>query len=147
MMNPNRKGIADQLRRNTVALISLVVAISSLSYNSWRNEKNEENHTRRVAAFEVLLKLGQIQQLVFHLHYDQDDSDQGNPRTGWAYVMVVHDLSTLLGPSVMDAADELLSRWAQHWEGLGTEQSSADEILLCIDDFRDRILGLLKSLE
>ena len=31
------ESIGEQLRRNTVALISLVAAISSLAYNTWRN--------------------------------------------------------------------------------------------------------------
>jgi hypothetical protein len=33
MMNNERNRIIDQLRRNAVALISLVIAVSSLSYN------------------------------------------------------------------------------------------------------------------
>ena len=58
-MNDAKNSILEQLRRNTVALISLVVAISSLSYNTWRNEATEENRNLRVAAFEILLKLGE----------------------------------------------------------------------------------------
>jgi len=33
----------EQVRRNSVALISLVVAVTSLSYNTWRNEATEHN--------------------------------------------------------------------------------------------------------
>lgn len=69
-MKDAKNSILEQLRRNTVALISLVVAISSLSYNTWRNEATEENRNLRVAAFEILLKLGELQQVVFHSHYD-----------------------------------------------------------------------------
>ena len=32
--------VANQIRLNTVALISIIIAVSSLSYNTWRNEKN-----------------------------------------------------------------------------------------------------------
>lgn len=35
--------IKEQLRRNTVAPISLVVAVTSLGYNTWRNEHSEFN--------------------------------------------------------------------------------------------------------
>jgi hypothetical protein len=28
--------VVNQLRRNTVALVSIVIAVSSLSYNTWR---------------------------------------------------------------------------------------------------------------
>ena len=73
-MNNERNSIIDQLRRNAVALISLVIAVSSLSYNTWRNEKTEDNRNQRFAAFEILLKLGELQQVVFHHHYDKDKS-------------------------------------------------------------------------
>lgn len=33
--------IREQLCRNTVALISLVIAVGSLGYNTWRNETTE----------------------------------------------------------------------------------------------------------
>lgn len=39
-----------------------------------------------MAAFETLLKLGELQQLVFHRHYDKAE-DKGNSRTGWSYVL------------------------------------------------------------
>ena len=42
-MSGERSSIVEQLRRNTVALISIVIAVSSLSYNTWRNEKTEYN--------------------------------------------------------------------------------------------------------
>ena len=59
----NKSNLKDQVRRNLVALISLVVAITSLSYNSWRNESSEDNRTQRLVAIEILLKLGDLQQL------------------------------------------------------------------------------------
>jgi hypothetical protein len=34
--------ILEQFRRNFVALVSLVIAVTSLSYTSWRNEQTEE---------------------------------------------------------------------------------------------------------
>ena len=74
----------DQLQRNAVAIISLFIAVSGLFYNTWRNELTEENQNQRTGCFEVLLKLGELQQLVYHLHYDMDDQRSGNQRTGWA---------------------------------------------------------------
>jgi hypothetical protein len=35
------RGVRDELRDNLVAIISLVVAVTSLSYNAWRNEESE----------------------------------------------------------------------------------------------------------
>jgi hypothetical protein len=139
--------IAEQLRRNTVALISLVIAVSSLSYNTWRNEKTEDNRKQRFAAFEILLKLGELQEVVFYSHYDKDKQQKGNPRTGWAYVLTVSDLSRILHPPLPDTADRLLAVWSESWATLGEEQASADAITAAIDSARDATLQLLRSLE
>ncbi len=50
MMTEKSGGFFNQIRRNTVALISLAIAVSSLSYNTWRNEKTEINRNQRIAA-------------------------------------------------------------------------------------------------
>ena len=71
--------VANEIRRNTVALISIIIAVSSLSYNTWRNEKTEDNRNQRLASLEVLLKLNELQQVIFHSHYDKDSLDKGNP--------------------------------------------------------------------
>ncbi len=146
-MKNETNSIIKQLQRNTVALISIIIAVSSLSYNTWRNEKTEDNRNHRFAAFEVLLKLSELQQLVFHSHYDKDTTDKGNPRTGWAYVLTVRDLSRVLHPPLPVAADELLTTWRENWEGLGEKQVNADLILESIDNIRGKTLTLLASLE
>lgn len=138
--------ILEQVRRNAVALISLVVAVSGLSYNTWRNEVSEENSNLRYAAFEVLLKLGELQQVTFHAHYDRDH-ERGNPRTGWAYVLTIRDLSGVMSESVQVQADALLAVWGEHWQGLGAEQDSADAIVGAIDSTRVATVALLRSLE
>ena len=58
------RSITEQIRRNAVALISLVVAVTSLGYNTWRNEASEGNRNQRWASFEVLLELGELRQLM-----------------------------------------------------------------------------------
>lgn len=138
--------IAEQFRRNFVALVSLFIAVSSLSYTSWRHEQTEENHNHRMAAFETLLKLGELQQLVFHRHYDKAE-DKGNPRTGWSYVLTIRDLTTLMPEPVTQSADQLVATWGEHWEGLGNNQKSADTIVEAIDATRNQTLLLLKSLK
>ena len=89
--------IKEQFRRNTVALISLVVAITGLSYNTWRNEASEDNRTQRLVAIEVLMKLADLQRLTWHHHWDKDTEDKGNLRTGWTLVLVIKDISQILG--------------------------------------------------
>ena len=145
-MTKTSNSIFEQLRRNAVALISMVVAVTSLSYNTWRNELTEENRNLRFAAFEILLKLGELQQVAFHGHYDMDH-EKGNPRTGWAYALTIRDLALVLSPAVQQQADSLLDVWGANWEGLGDAQQSADAIIAAIDAARNETLGLLKSLD
>lgn len=137
---------AEQLRRNAVALISLVVAVSSLSYNTWRNEATEDNRNQRVAAFEILLKLGELQQVVFHVHYDKD-YDKGNPRIGWAYVLTINDLAKVLPDAVQNATSGLLQAWSENWESLADRSGSLDIVMQALDATRDQTLVLLRSLE
>ena len=52
--------IRKQLKQHSVALISLVIALSSLGYNTWRNETTEEQRNIRHASFRVLECLGDL---------------------------------------------------------------------------------------
>lgn len=147
MNDKNQKTIWRQIRSNAVALISLIVALSALGYNTWRNEVSEENRNHRQAAFEILLKLNQLQQVVFHRRYDKDEKDKGNPRTGWTIVLTIRDLSQLLNPPMPAMADALQKSWARNWGSLGDDQDSVDMVLATVDDMRDETLILLRSLE
>ncbi|MDT8282336.1 MAG: hypothetical protein RQ982_05910 [Gammaproteobacteria bacterium] len=146
-MTQNTDSVINQLRRNTVALVSIVIAVSSLSYNTWRNEVTEDNRNQRFAAFEMLLKLNELQQVIFHSYYDRDSTDKGNPRTGWSYVLTVRDLSRVLYPPLPASADKLLEVWGENWEEVGEKQASVDLIMVEIDNIRNETLLLLESLE
>ena len=87
--------IGSQVRRNAVALISLVIALSSLGYNTWRKEQTEHNRNIRQAGFEMLLHIGELQRIVYLAHYDRDEQG-GNPRKGWVEVLVLRDLAELM---------------------------------------------------
>jgi hypothetical protein len=141
---PNR--FLEQLRRNSVALISLVVAVSSLSYNTWRNEATEDNRNLRFAAFEILLKLGELQQVVFHVHYDKD-FDKGNPRIGWAYVLTINDLAQVLPDTLKQSSAELQQAWGENWGHLGDSTISLNSVMQALDATRSQTLVLLRSLE
>ncbi|MGB5259852.1 MAG: hypothetical protein WBO34_04940, partial [Gammaproteobacteria bacterium] len=95
----------------------------------------------------ILLKLGELQQVVFHSHYDRDTTDKGNPRTGWAYVLVVNDLANVLQPPMPGVTDRLQDVWGEHWSKLGDEQLSADAILSEIDHVREETLHQLQRLD
>lgn len=137
----------EQVRRNLVALISVFIAVSSLSYNTWRNEESEHNRNQRMASFEVLLKIGELQELVFHSHYDRDVVEKGAPRTGWALVLTIRDLSRVLEAPLPDISEHLVATWGEHWQGLGADQTSADAILSGIEEVRAETLVLLRELD
>ena len=138
--------IVEQIRRNLVALISLAVAFAALSYNTWRNEVTEDNRNVRAAGFEILLNLGELQQIVFFGHYDRD-ATQGNPRAGWARVLLLQDLSTIMPPTVGAASDSLATIWADDWPGLGGDDASARRISDAIDGARGATLAALAELD
>ena len=59
-----------------MALISLTVAVGALGYNSWRNEKTEDQRKIRLASFQVLENLGEMQEIVdaryYYLAFEQN---------------------------------------------------------------------------
>lgn len=140
------RSIAEQIRANLVAIISLVVAVTSLSYNTWRNELSEENRNVRQAGFEVLLKLGELQQVVFFSHYE-GDTVRGSPRAGWAYVLVISDLSQAMPSAALDNALALKTIWEAEWSGLGARDASAERISTAIDALRMSVLDELQMLD
>ena len=138
--------LRQQLRSNAVALISLVVALSSLSYNTWRNERTEHNRNVRTATFELLSKLAELERVVFLAQYDHDASG-GNPRTGWTYVLVIRDLAALVPAPVPARAADLQKVWAEDWQGLGREdEGSVNRIDDAIGHLREASLATLRSL-
>lgn len=136
---------SEQVRRNLVAIISLALAILSLSYNTWRNELTEHNRNVRQAGFEMLLTLGEVHQIVFFLHYDKDEV-RGNPRLGWAKVLLVADLATIMPPSVESATDSLTASWGASWSSLGKDELAAQRVSDAVDEVREATIEALAVL-
>jgi hypothetical protein len=139
-------GFVDQLRRNSVAIISLAVALSSLAYSTWRNEQTEANRNVRAAGFETLVKLGELDRVVFFSHYDHD-LQMGNPRSGWATVLTIRDLGRLMPDPANTSSAELVGRWRKAWSGLGTDDAAAKSISDAIDACREDVLEVLAGLD
>lgn len=135
----------EQVRRNLVAIISLALAILSLSYNTWRNEVTEHNRNVRQAGFEMLLTLGEVHQIVFFLHYDKDEI-RGNPRLGWAKVLLVADLATIMPPSVESATDSLTATWGANWSSLGKDELAVQRVSEAVDEVREATIEALAVL-
>jgi hypothetical protein len=136
-----------QVQRNAVALISVFIAVSSLSYNTWRNEKSEYNRNLRMASFELLLKLGELRELVYHLHYDQDAVGEDAARTGWATVFTIQDLTRVLEEPLPTAGIAMRGTWDARWDGLGSDIASKKAIEAEIDSMRDITLEMLQQLD
>ena len=114
----SKGSITEQLRRNTVALISLVVAITSLGYNTWRNEHTEHNRNQRDASFQVLLKLGELDELINYVHYDCNLTFRGNTKSGWAIVQAIEDLTLVLEEMSPERARRIKATWTDNFEQL-----------------------------
>ena len=151
---PSYETFKQQVQRNIVALISVFIAVGSLSYNTWRNEKSELNRNLRQGSFELLLKLGEMRELVYHLEYDREVVDRSAERTGWVTVFVIRDLASVLEDPVPAAADSLYRAWGEHWDGLAERNSegrlvgtSRNAIEAEIDGLRDITLAMLQGLD
>lgn len=138
--------LREQLRRHSVALISLAVALTSLGYNTWRNEQTEANRNVRTAGIELLLVLGELEQVAFFLGHDQA-SGRGNPREGWAYVLTARDLASLTAEPAQTAVGTLFVTWEADWAKLGADKAARDRLSGAIDDARESTLSVLASLD
>lgn len=137
----------DQLQRHAVALISLVVAISSLGYNTWRNEASEYNRNQRLISIEVLRNVSQLQQVIFHNAWEGDAADKGNPRTGWVHVLAIRDLARLLDGPVTKSGHELWKSWDDGWAKLESGSASYERVTAALDAVREDTHALLRSLD
>lgn len=146
--NVTQINFGEQIRRNAVALISLFIAVTGLLYNTWRNEHSENNRNQRWASFEVLLMLGDLQELVYISYYDPEQSDDSDFRRGWAKVLTIYDLSSVLDDPVPASATELHAVWGENWQGLERrEKAGKNAIDEAIQNLRESTLMTLKDLD
>ena len=108
------------LLKHSVAVVSLITALVGLSYNSWQANQNEVNQNMRIAAFEVLKNLGELQTIVNYAHFTSDSS-RGNPIEGWKHVTMMSDLSHLLKPAAKQESQLLYNAWEQNWEQMAAD--------------------------
>jgi len=138
--------VRQQLRNNAVALVSLAIALTSLGYNTWRNERTERNRNVRTATFELLMRLADLERIVFLAQYEHD-ARGGSPRVGWTYVLAIRDLAVLAPPPLPQQAEELQRTWGANWEALGREDEQAvNRIDDAIGSLRSSSLATLKTL-
>lgn len=152
--------IRQQLQRHSVALLSLVIAVSGLLYNTWRNETSEAQRNQRAAAFRILESLGELQETVNYQAYFSDEVADMRGRVwidGFGNAATVRDLSGLLPASPGVDGERLFSLWQQHVPALDQRQPNgrgrteaaitAEQILTAaITDTREATLRVIEEL-
>lgn len=154
--------ISEQLRRNSVALISLSIAVFALAYNTWRNERSEDQRNIRQAAFRVLENLGEMQEIVdsryYYFPFDADKRTESALRLrGFGNLAMSHDLMNLLPAPVPTTGEALYTTWLQHFNvleeldggGRHTKKAQqAEEVLRnALSDSREAVIDTLRSLD
>jgi hypothetical protein len=94
---------------------------------------------------EILVKLGDLQRVVFFSHYDHDLA-AGNPRSGWAYTLTIADLSQVVPEPMPACTSRLKEAWGRNWSDLGKEEESVQKIGSTIDECREVALKILREL-
>ena len=127
------------------ALMGVIFAVVGFAYNTWRLEVTEDNNNIRTACFEVFKELAELEQIIYAHHYD-NDTVNGNARTGWVKVGLIVDLSSLINADVSTASHTLKVSWQDKWHTLGKEQATADKLITNIDNVRTSLKTTLSQL-
>lgn len=156
------QSIRQQIHRNAVALISLVIAVSSLGYNTWRNETTEAQRNVRHASFRVLEALGELQEVAdyryYYLPFEENPANEGELRiSGFGDVAMIRDLMNLMPEPAPSAGRKLHETWAtaiNHLDELTPDGRHTDraiqleqELTSAINDTRMAVVAVLKGLE
>lgn len=142
----NSEWFKSQIKLNGVALVSLLTAICGITYNTWQSHQNEVNQNMRIASFEVLKNLGELQTVVNYAHYDGDKS-RGNPIEGWKHATMVRDLSRLLDSDAEKQGQALFVEWQQNWEKLDDNNQAEAQMSAQIAKTRQAVLSNIDALE
>jgi hypothetical protein len=134
-----------QLRANIVAVVSVLVALGGFTYNTWRNERTEGNRNTRIAAFEVLKTLGELQLIVDYAYYRKDRT-QGDSTMGWRRVQCIKDLAQIVPSPGPEDAERLLQTWRTSVETLDTDAQSAAKISDEIYATRQDMVAIIQRL-
>lgn len=159
---PDADSLRAQLRRHSVALISLVIAVTSLGYNTWRNETTERQRNVRHAAFRVLEALGELQTVVderyYYLPFSDDPMREAELRLrGYGSVAMIRDLMNLMPGDAPEAGQSMHALWHMHVNELPVLTASGEhtaaaaraerELSEAIDGSRRAVVEVLRALE
>ena len=137
--------IIKKIKNNLISLVTLFAIITTFIVTTWRSEISEKNQNLRMAGFEILKNLGQLQIVVNYAYY-QPDNVGGNPYLGWGYIALVSDLSQLMPHPVEETVQELVSVWAAEADNLKTTNEAVKRVSQQIDNSREEVLKSIHSL-
>lgn len=143
---PEASSFWQQVRRNQLSLLSLLVALTALSYNTWRNESTEHNRNIRAAEFEMLRHLIEVQQIIDYAHL-RKDGQKGDLTQGLNRVLLIRDLSSLTPEPVVQAAEKLRADWVAQGEKLMDSREAAANLSEQVWQTRQAVLASLRSLK
>lgn len=127
-------------------LLSITFAVLGLTYNTWRQELSEDNTNIRTASFTVLIELAELEQLIYVLHYDQDESE-GSPRKGWVKIGLITDLSILISKPVYEKSLLLKDSWQGNWKNIMRDRRAVNKLVESIETIRSEIKVTLYELD
>lgn len=140
-----KQTLQKQISHHAVAIISLFIAVLALCYTAWREETTERNRTTRLAAFEMIKNLGELQLVVNSIHYELNSS-RGDVILGWGNLTLISDLSHFMPNPVPKTVDGLLETWKANKDTLKTDEASVQQVSGEIDRSREAIIKVLESL-
>ena len=124
----------------------LIIRLAGNIKDIKNKDQNEINQNMRVASFEVLKSLGELQTIVNYAHFEEDKS-RGNPIDGWKHATMVRDLSRLLNPEAAKEGQHLFENWQQNWEKLEEDNHTEAQMSEQIAKTRQAVLSNIDALE
>ena len=145
------KSVWSQIKSNSVALISLTVALISLGYNTWRNEQTEANRNVRVAAFQLMEDIVEFQSVVLFSRFARNDAAAANGpgdfRRGWVQIVAIRDLSYNMPEEVTEAVVALEKQWEASFETYATDDAEYNKLDEAIDRTKQEVLNAIMALD
>jgi len=141
------RSITQQFKQNSIAIVSLFIAVIGLTLNVLYMEHRELNSNLRTASFQLLIEISEFEKVTFQLQYDGKSEDY-NARTGWVKVRLIKGLSKLTNPDISKNAETLFNSWQNHWDSLGENNSNAfNDITQKTNHLRESIIHLITQLD
>lgn len=134
------------VRAQMLGVGSLVVALLAILLNGHRNDLSERNRNIRVAEFEILRNLAELQQMIDVTYFDRDNG-KGTQSFTLSRILVIRDLAALSPEPVQQSAEKLMLAWRENGRKLDTSIDAVQKISDEIVNVRQEVVGSLKSLK